>query len=61
MCETFMSVKNGVKNIWAEEGGFTAQINARQVIIVYWCHKMWTVVPLEFWGLFFVILVDYKL
>jgi hypothetical protein len=56
-----MSVKNGVKNIWAEENGFNAQINARQEIIVYWCHKMWTVVPLEFLGLFFVILVDYKL
>jgi hypothetical protein len=58
-----MSVKNGVKNIWAEEDGFTAQINARRVIIVYWCHKTWTVVPLEveFLGLFFVILVDYKL
>jgi hypothetical protein len=56
-----MIVKNGVKNIWAEEDGFTVQINARQVIIVYWCYKMWTVVSLEFLGLFFVILGDYKL
>lgn len=30
------------------------------VMIVYWCHKMWTMLPQEFLGLFFVTLVDYK-